>query len=448
MRKLFLILCFVLVGFPILAQTHQQANKAFQAEKYEEAQAMYGKLLKRYSTEALYLYRYARCAYELNDYATAFKYFHKSGNRYPLRFFYEGEMYMRQFLFEQAIHAYTLYLSTLDSTSERYSYVQDQLAYAKKGATYMRRVQDIAIVDSVVLPKDSFLYAFKMGRDCGQLTDSAGYVTFTNQRNDRRIQGGQVLTSLHRLLDGWIVDDTISLEIGGNINYPFVLADGVTLYFASDDPKGLGGYDIYMTRYNAEKKNYAIPYNVGFPFNSSSNDYMMAIDENQRLGWFVTDRFTGASSVAVYTFIPNEEVRILRDVDSTSLALAAQLKSYRRVVVHEEEEDAPVTDNVVTFSSHAFSFVVNDELIYHTLSDFQSSRARDLMKEYLFLTEQIIVTQEQLEQDRTVYVNGDKVVQDTLRETILKQENALQTWHEELVQLGKNIRKAELSLID
>ncbi len=435
------------VGVPLFAQTHQQANKAFQAENYKEAQVMYGKLLKRYSTEALYLYRYARCAYELNDYATAFTYFRKAGNRYPLRFYYEGEMYMQEWLFEQAINAYNVYLATIDSTSERYAHIQKQLAFAKKGATYMRRVHDITIVDSIILPKDSFLQAFKMSEDCGHLTDSAGCVTFTNQRNDRRIQGGKILTSLHRLLDGWIVDDTISLDVEGNVNYPFMLADGVTLYFASDDPKGLGGYDIYMTRYNAEKKTYAIPYNMGFPFNSPANDYMMAVDENQQLGWFATDRFTGDSLVGVYTFIPNEEVKVLRDVDSTYLALAAQLKVYKTRALKPEtiEQMFEEADETASVATNAFSFIINDSIVYHSFSDFHSSHARGLMMEYLFLQKQIAVGQEQLVKDRELFAEGDETVRTSLRDVILREETELTEWLVQYNQLAKDIRQAELS---
>ena len=36
----------------------------------------------------------------------------------------------------------------------------------------------------------------------------------------------------------------------------------------------MGGYDIFVTRYNSDTDNYLNPENVGMPFNSPFNDYM------------------------------------------------------------------------------------------------------------------------------------------------------------------------------
>ena len=49
------------------------------------------------------------------------------------------------------------------------------------------------------------------------------------------------------------------------------MADGVTIYYASDG-EGLGGYDIFVTRYNTNTDTYLVPENVGMPFNSPYND--------------------------------------------------------------------------------------------------------------------------------------------------------------------------------
>lgn len=57
------------------------------------------------------------------------------------------------------------------------------------------------------------------------------------------------------------------------------MADGVTIYYASDG-EGLGGYDIFVTRYNTNTDTYLVPENVGMPFNSPYNDYMYVIDDS------------------------------------------------------------------------------------------------------------------------------------------------------------------------
>lgn len=43
---------------------------------------------------------------------------------------------------------------------------------------------------------------------------------------------------------------------------PVCLSDGVTIYYATDG-EGLGGYDIFVTRYNTNTDSYLTPENVG-----------------------------------------------------------------------------------------------------------------------------------------------------------------------------------------
>ena len=42
------------------------------------------------------------------------------------------------------------------------------------------------------------------------------------------------------------------------------------------------------------------------PFNSEANDYMMVIDEYDRIGWFATDRGQEDGKVCIYTFVPSD----------------------------------------------------------------------------------------------------------------------------------------------
>lgn len=43
------------------------------------------------------------------------------------------------------------------------------------------------------------------------------------------------------------------------------MADGVTLYYASDGEGSLGGYDIFVTRYDSESSSYLRPDNIECP---------------------------------------------------------------------------------------------------------------------------------------------------------------------------------------
>ena len=83
--------------------------------------------------------------------------------------------------------------------------------------------------------------------------------------------------------------------------YPMVSADGKTLYFASDGLQGMGGFDIYYSAWNEEEKRWGAPVNMGFPFNSPGNDFLMADSEDSKYTLFASDRGDGTKdSVTVY----------------------------------------------------------------------------------------------------------------------------------------------------
>lgn len=100
--------------------------------------------------------------------------------------------------------------------------------------------------------------------------------------------GETSLYSRFKLIDKW--EDAKPLsgldESGHNQNYPFMASDGITLYFGAEGDESMGGYDIFVTRYDSDDNTYLRPDNIGMPFNSPYNDYMYALDDLNNLGWF------------------------------------------------------------------------------------------------------------------------------------------------------------------
>lgn len=54
------------------------------------------------------------------------------------------------------------------------------------------------------------------------------------------------------------------------------------------------------------------------PFNSTANEYLLAIDDYDTLGWLVTDRNQPADSVCIYTFEPTSIRKDFRPIISTT----------------------------------------------------------------------------------------------------------------------------------
>lgn len=59
-------------------------------------------------------------------------------------------------------------------------------------------------------------------------------------------------------------------RVNYNYNFPFITEDGQQLFFCSEDPKGYGGYDIYVSK--RENGNWGTPQNLGNKINTSENE--------------------------------------------------------------------------------------------------------------------------------------------------------------------------------
>ena len=453
MRKFYSLILFLACALLAVAQTHASADKLFQAGDYATAQEQYGKLLKSYPREALYLYRYARCAQELGDFSTAIQYFDKAGDRYMLKYFYLGEIYLQQWHADAAIEAYNKYLSSLTEPNERESYIAQQMAHAEKIQRYLRRVERVAVIDSVLVPLHQMLLQCSLSPEAGRLQyDSLGGIGFTNQRGDHRlwsqlVDSNQFLLSSHRLLDTWTTSDTLPTTINFTTSQisPYLLNDGVTLYFAAQDSNGLGGWDIYISRYNTAKELYTAPENLGFPYNSPANEYMYIVDENQGVAYLATDRFAPQGYVHIYSLAIPEQKQYCRGMTSDSLAAYAQLRAFYKT---ERSDNVPSELSNPSNPSKlhdAISFVINDSVIYTSVDAFLSQEAKQLFMEWEQLQERLTKEQNQLEQLRMQYMQAEETLQAELAPQILQLESDVVRLQERCWALPREIRQRESS---
>jgi outer membrane protein OmpA-like peptidoglycan-associated protein/tetratricopeptide (TPR) repeat protein len=63
------------------------------------------------------------------------------------------------------------------------------------------------------------------------------------------------------------------------------------LYFSSNSRTGMGGLDIYASR--GELSKFASPENVGYPINSSVDDFYFVLNDDRESGFFVSNRAGG-----------------------------------------------------------------------------------------------------------------------------------------------------------
>ena len=265
-----------------------------------------------------------------------------------------------------------------------------------------------------------------------------------------KVYGDQLdLNVSYRLVGGWSEAVNLSsvLNTPEDENFPFELPDGVTLYFASKGHNSLGGYDIFLTRYNSTINDYSEPVNIGMPFNSPANDYLYVFDEMTHIGWFATDRFQHPDTVVVYEFMPNNEKILIKIDDAEYKRLAAQMKVYRKAKLTTEEDEKEAAE--IEKEESEINFFVNDGIVYTRMAQFKSEEAKALYVKAQETDKRLATLMRLLEgKRREFFFSGVDEDQNILREEILEleaevrkykdlvDEYILQTRREEIKELG------------
>lgn len=100
-------------------------------------------------------------------------------------------------------------------------------------------------------------------------------------------------------------------NLGDAINTPFdedgvfIDYDGKTLYFSSRGHKGIGGYDIYKSIYDAGNSQWSPPVNLGYPINTPDDDIFFVSTKDGKRGYYATVRSDGSGYLDIYMVEPD-----------------------------------------------------------------------------------------------------------------------------------------------
>jgi outer membrane protein OmpA-like peptidoglycan-associated protein len=98
-----------------------------------------------------------------------------------------------------------------------------------------------------------------------------------------------------------------SINTPGNEKSPFIHSDSQTLYFSSDGHKGVGGYDIFFTKFRDNE--WTKPVNIGYPINTKSNDLGFVVNTQGTKAYFASNKLDGRGGWDIYSFDLYPEAR-------------------------------------------------------------------------------------------------------------------------------------------
>lgn len=453
----------------VAAQTLEQARTLYNKGEYEKAKPVFKKYVKSQPSNGNYNFWYGVCCLKTGEAQEAVKPLEMAvKKRVTSGQLYLGQAYNATYRFEDAVNCFEDYIADLKKRKRSTEEAEKLLEKSKADLRMLKGVEDVCIIDSFVVDKASFLNAYKISEESGKLFtfneffktegDHPGTVYETEIGNkiyysEQGKNGNLDIFSKNKLLNEWSKGRPLpgSINASGNANYPYVMSDGITIYYANDG-EGLGGYDIFVTRYNTNTDTYLVPENVGMPFNSPYNDYMYVVDEYNNLGWFASDRFQPEGKVCVYVFIPNSSKQTYNyeAMEQNEIIRLAQIHSLKETW-KDKKAAAEAQQRLEAAISHKpqehriadFEFVIDDNTTYYLLNDFKSAKARQLFQRYRQMEKDYRQQEEKLDNMRTRYANSNKQEKAILTPAILDLEQRVMQMSGELDALEINVRNAE-----
>ena len=211
---------------------------------------------------------------------------------------------------------------------------------------------------------------------------------------------------------------------------------------------GIGGRDLYITRYNPDTRRFVRPVSLGMPFNSPDDDLCYVLDAGTRQGYLFTTRRQPAEHVCRFTFLfdtPNfeelatDDRQVRRQAAALLSVAASQAGQSARIAQHRQWLSAQQHQSAET-TPPDFTFVIDDTRLATSLSDFRSETGRRLAAQWLDLTEQARATARLREEAERRYAQQRN---ETDAQILRRTELTLSRLHQDLKTLAKAIRQAE-----
>ena len=217
----------------------------------------------------------------------------------------------RAYSFAESVNAYREALRLCDSTES--GPCQDSLLLGQNALSMMGFCsQPVVVARKCFSRKDFFLYyplKDHSWRPCPNPLDSLGRGAMYIDPDARTLYYSATdedgICNLYRTRDLdslWSVPELINEQITSQSDeiFPMLSADGESLYFASRGLYGMGGYDLYVSHWNKETRDWDVPVNLGFPYSSPADDFLFVNSDDGKYSIFASNRDCTRDSVYIY----------------------------------------------------------------------------------------------------------------------------------------------------
>ena len=412
LTKKFILLLVCGILFPSIVMYSQFEGKSiqeiknsalteFQEGKYSAALEKYEFLLKKYPRDGLFQYYSGCCLFFVNkSIPSAIQYLKYSSTRPnvpPDAYFYLGECYMLNYQFSEAGKAYYQFYETGAKTEIKEKQPLRKAEMAENAIKLTKQKNIIEIINSSLFSfKDSnHIKQIKaMGGELGNKPEElktpfedqgdlcglsfmpqkifkGDYIYFSGYGKNKK-RGTELFRVKSLGEKKWADPEPLeSLNTDYNEIIPYYDPAGKDLYFASEGHSSMGGLDIFKSHYNQENNTWTEPVNLGFPVNSTSNEYIFLPGTDLGTVLILTDRQGLDEMSTIYILrVKEPKLPILR-ADNESLKTIGNLGGIESIPnIIDIAEKSKQTEQTITVKNEVpIAAVVKENLLSKEYDD-------------------------------------------------------------------------------
>lgn len=331
-HRLNVLIVSVLVSFIGFSQTNEEreerANKLFEEEQYVEATKDYLHLLSLKPLDHDLNFRYGTCLlYNSNSKFEGIRYLKyavQDTGVDPRAFYFYGLALHLNYQFAEAQKHYGTYLNLSGSKADKRYPVDRQIQMCTNGKQLLTTFTDIIVAEKKEIGKDQFFRIYTDAQTIGgEILVTAKFQSKVDKKmghmpivhfppNAQAIYYSSYGEVLSNGLDIYIRRKLPSGEWGdaqllpGNVNtrfdedFPYMHPSGDFLYFSSTGHNSMGGYDVYLSKFDPNTNGFRTPENVDFAISSPDDDFFYVVDENFENAYFASARQSKDNFLHVY----------------------------------------------------------------------------------------------------------------------------------------------------
>lgn len=156
-----------------------------------------------------------------------------------------------------------------------------------------------------------------------------------------------------------------AMNLGPRINTaydddaPYIHPDGVTLYFASQGHKTMGGYDIFYSTLNPDSSSWSEPVNMGYPVNSTDDDIFYTPTPDNKRAYYSSFKKDGQGEKDIYLItLPEREETPLTVYKGKLVSIYGGVPQNAVITVTDNETGELVGTYTPNSSTGAYLFIL------------------------------------------------------------------------------------------